>query len=359
MNEKQLIDSLVTFIGEKSASEEEFNSHALEVFNYQFDNNSSYQLFCRQRGKTPKSVRDWRSIPALPINAYKNVTLSCCNPEDVKRTFMTSGTTQVGQRGKCHHPTLTVYDLSMVKNFKARFIPEFDEMRMAILFPTENEMPNSSLAHYLELALMNFGSDGSRHFVNASGIRIEELFTEIDHAEKIQEPFALLGASYSFVHLMEEMKKFKKFVKLPDGSRILDTGGFKGQSPELHLNEFYSNLEKFFGVSRDYCINMYGMTELSTQFYDDGNRLYPSIKSGPHWIRSQVINPLTGITLPKGEKGVLMHCDLAHFNCISAILTEDMGIEVDDGFILMGRAKGAEAKGCSMAVEEFLAVAQG
>jgi hypothetical protein len=67
-----------------------------------------------------------------------------------------------------------------------------------------------------------------------------------------------------------------------------------------------------------------------------------------------VINPLTKSDVKMGDKGVLVHCDLAHFNVVSTILTEDSGVEVENGFLLLGRADGAEAKGCSMAVDEFL-----
>ena len=56
--------------------------------------------------------------------------------------------------------------------------------------------------------------------------------------------------------------------------------------------------------------------------------------------------------------GILVHCDLAHFNIVSTILTEDTGIETEDGFILLGRADGENAKGCSMAVDEFLSANQ-
>ncbi len=96
------------------------------------------------------------------------------------------------------------------------------------------------------------------------------------------------------------------------------------------------------------------MTELSTQFYDNGNAVCPSVKSGPHWIKTRVVDPLTGSSLPKGTTGVLAHTDLAHFNIVTTILTEDAGVEVDEGFMLHGRVSGAEAQGCSMAVDEFL-----
>ena len=103
---------------------------------------------------------------------------------------------------------------------------------------------------------------------------------------------------------------------------------------------------------------MYGMTELSTQLYDDGNVLVPSVKTGPHWIRSRLVDPLTGREVPRGERGVLVHCDLANFNSVTSILTEDVGVAAGEGFLLLGRAEGAQAKGCSLAVAEFLQAAK-
>ena len=126
----------------------------------------------------------------------------------------------------------------------------------------------------------------------------------------------------------------------------------------LPLDAFYDALAQGFGVPRERCINMYGMTELSSQFYDDGNAVVPSVKSAPHWVRTRVVDPLTGRDMPRGERGVLVHCDLANFNSATTILTEDVGIAVDGGFLLLGRAEGAEAKGCSLAVQDFLEAAR-
>ena len=311
------------------------------------------------RERTPRTVTTWRDIPAVPIDAFKSLTLSCCAPGAAERIFMTSGTTQGGVRGKSYHPTLAVYDASMTKNFKHRVMQDRDRIRMGILFPAEEAMPNSSLAHYLALAMEKFGAQGSGYLMGEAGIDFARLFAEFARAEATGEPYALLGASFSLVHLTDEMQRLGKSVALPEGSRILDTGGFKGQSREVEPDDFYDRLAATFGVPRRRCTNMYGMTELSTQFYDWGNERCPAVKSVPHWIRSRVINPLTRQDVPRGETGVLVHCDLAHFNIVSAILTEDAGTDVEGGFLLLGRADGAEAKGCSMAVEEFLKAAQG
>ncbi|MDA0340248.1 MAG: long-chain fatty acid--CoA ligase [Proteobacteria bacterium] len=357
MSEEQIVADLLAFIAADAPDDAAFNALALHLFAYQFEGNEPFAKFVRARAKTPRTVKSWVDIPAVPINAFKTLDLSCCDPKDAVATFMTSGTTLGGLRGKSHHSNLAIYDASMRRNFADRFMAGHQRLNMGVLFPTTQMMPNSSLAHYLNLAVQAFGTPGSGHLICDDGIDFTRLHGDLARAEASGEPYALLGASFSLVHALDEMQRLGQTVQLPSGSRILDTGGFKGQSRELELDAFYDALSQTFGVPRSHCINMYGMTELSTQFYDNGNAICPSVKSGPHWIRTRVVNPLTGKTVPKGETGVLAHTDLAHFNIVTTILTEDAGIETDDGFLLLGRAEGAEAQGCSMAVDEFLKTA--
>ncbi len=358
IQQQEMIKNLSQFIKNNQSSEDDFNNLALRIFTYQYQNNLPYQAFCRQKGKTPRLVKGWRDIPFVPINAFKEVPLTCTDPETAVAVFMTSGTTK-GIKGKHYQSTLEIRELSMIVNFKERFMKDTEKIRMGVLFPTENELPNSSLAHYLAVGVKEFGTEDSCYLLNEKGLDMGKVLSELKCAEETGEPYALLGASYSFVHLFEELEKVGKTFNLPKGSKILDTGGYKNQSKELELDEFYTLLSKYFGVDRSDCINMYGVTELSSQFYDNGNEVVPSVKSGPHWIRTRVINPLTGEEVEKGERGVLVHCDLANFNSVTTILTEDLAVEVDGGFFLLGRVEGAEARGCSIAVEEFINFTKG
>lgn len=353
-----LID-LLAFMNGGPGSDEAFNELALRLFAHQFRHNPAFQRYCRQQGKTLRTVKSWRDIPAVPINAFKELTLSCVPPSQCERVFMTSGTTQAGNRGRHYHPHLRVYDESMRLHFAERFMRGEKRLRMGILFPTEAMMPNSSLAHYLALALEAFGADGSEYFVGPEGMDIERLCATLEQVQRDGRPYALLGASYSFVHLMDALRAQGPSFTLPTGSRLFDTGGFKGQSREMETADFYHQLSATFGVPAGACTNMYGMTELSTQFYDDGNAVQPAVKSGPHWIRSRTVDPITGQDVPRGERGILTHCDLANFNSVTTILTEDVGVTVDGGFLLLGRAEGAQAKGCSMAMDAFLQAAGG
>ena len=349
-----IVDAVLGLIEAGGCSDEQFDALALRLFAYQFALNEPYRRFCQGRGATPRNVGGWRHIPAVPIDAFKQLTLRCQPPAPSDWVFMTSGTTRADVKGRHYHPTLAVYDRSMLRNFARRFMQGSGPLPMGILFPTEAEMANSSLAHYLALAVRDFGTEGSRYFVSPQGMDSVGLKQALRAAERSGQPFALLGASYSFVHLIDEFARQGLAFRLPAGSRMLDTGGYKGHSRELPLEAFYAALSQTFGVPRELCINMYGMTELSTQFYDNGNAQVPSVKSGPHWIRSRLVDPLTGREVARGERGILVHCDLANFNSVTSILTEDVGVEVDGGFLLLGRAAGAQAKGCSLAVEEFI-----
>ncbi len=351
---RALVPELLAFLAQEGCDDAAFDAMAQRLFAHQYEHNEPLRRFCQRRGLTPRRVQSWRDIPAVPINAFKETTLSCEPVQACERVFMTSGTTRAEVRGCHHHPTIAVWDLSMRRNFAAHFMRGGPRLPMAILFPPETELGNSSLARYLSQAVHAFGTPDSDGYLSTGGMDLPRLRARLHEAERSGQPLAVLGASYAFVHLLDAMAQDGERVRLPAGSRLLDTGGYKRQSRELAPEDFYTELSARLGVPRTQCINMYGMTELSSQFYDDGNAVTPAIKRGPHWIRSRVVDPMTGREMPPGEPGVLVHCDLASFNSTTTILTEDMGVAVEGGFLLLGRAQGTQARGCSLAVAEFL-----
>jgi hypothetical protein len=95
------------------------------------------------------------------------------------------------------------------------------------------------------------------------------------------------------------------------------------------------------------------MTELLSQFYEDAYRtrwsggLDARAKTGPQWTRTLVVDPATFAPLPRGERGILRHVDLANMESIAAVQTLDIGVEKGRGFEILGRASGAETRGCS------------
>jgi hypothetical protein len=74
----------------------------------------------------------------------------------------------------------------------------------------------------------------------------------------------------------------------------------------------------------------------------------------PPWVRTRVVDPESLEPAAAGPAGLLQHFDLANVGSVMAIQTEDLGVAVDDGFRLLGRAPGATPRGCSIAMDLLL-----
>ena len=146
-------------------------------------------------------------------------------------------------------------------------------------------------------------------------------------------------------------------MHLPDGARIMETGGFKGRSRSMPRTELYVRLEAGLGVPLERIVNQYGMTELGSQFYDSvlHEPAGPRRKLAPPWVRVRLIDPRTGQDAAPGEPGIITIHDLANTGSIAAIQTADLGCpNGDDGFDILGREPGAEERGCSIAADLML-----
>lgn len=365
MDVQSIQEEIQQFIIKDNSTEEEFNSLALKLFAFQYEQNQAFRRYCRKRRVSPVSLSHYSEIPPVPIAAFKETILSCCPVEEAQAVFMTSGTTNPEQRGKNFHKDLLVYDASMKRHFKDCMIPDHEKIKMAVLFPPEEEMPNSSLAHYLQLTKSDFGTTNSAYMISANEFNMAQLIEWLRDSEKSGEPVLIIGATFSFIHFLDFCQQEGIQFTLPQGSRLMDTGGAKGRSREMDPIQLKHSLSELFSIAEVSCINMYGMTELSSQFYDRSLRDHylkqpiRTAKAAPHWVRTLFVDPELMTRKAQGEPGIIVHYDLANMNSVFAIMTEDLGIETEDGFHLLGRAAGAEAKGCSLAVEQFMSSTSG
>ena len=135
----------------------------------------------------------------------------------------------------------------------------------------------------------------------------------------------------------------------------MDTGGSKGLKRDISRSEQLAAYERVLGIPSNWVVNEYGMTEMTSQFYDatllGGD---PEVKIGPHWVRTRVMDPATGRDAAPGQPGILVHLDLANCDSVAAIETEDLGVMRGEGFVLLGRSRGAEPRGCSIAADALL-----
>ncbi len=342
--------------------EEVFNELALEVFRFQCRAVPALGAFAARRGADPDRVARWEAIPFLPARAFKNTPLTTGTPSGAEAVFRTSGTTAGGgDRGTHYVRSLRLYRASLLPNFEAHLLPDGADLSLVALLPGPGQSPDSSLTFMVEEVRSRLcGGRGGFFGDLEAGLRFEALRDALAEAERGGEGVLLAGTAFSFVHWMDRAGAEGWRFQLPDGSRIMETGGFKGRSRVLSREQLYRGLQEAFGIPISRIVNEYGMTELLSQFYEPVLELGEEIPlreryhRGPPWVRTMVLDPLTLKPVGEGDAGILAHMDLANLSSVSAILTEDVGRLVAGGFRLQGRAPGAEPRGCSLAMEDFL-----
>jgi hypothetical protein len=101
----------------------------------------------------------------------------------------------------------------------------------------------------------------------------------------------------------------------------------------------------------------YGMTELSSQFYETTIRepVPHGVYVEPPWARVTPVHSETLEPVPKGEEGLARIEDLLNVDSAVAILTRDRVMRVGASeFALLGRLPGDPPRGCSIAIEEMM-----
>jgi hypothetical protein len=336
--------------------EEEFNPLALELFGMQFEYNGPYRRFCEARGVLPGSVGSWKEIPAVPTSAFKEFELTCLPVEKRIRVFHSSGTTE--QRPSRHFhsaESLAVYEASCWSWFERQLRGQRTEVRLVILTPGPEEAPHSSLVHMFETVRARMGADSSVFVgrVGADGSWRLDFEAALRSLED-ERPIVLLGTAFSFVHLLDYLGEQELSFKLRPGSRVMETGGYKGRSRTLPKGELHRLITRRLGIPEAQIVCEYGMSELGSQAYDRGARGEGRGAREfrfPPWARVQIISPETGKEVEAGETGLIRVFDLANVYSVMAIETEDLGMRRGGGgFELIGRAELAEARGCSLMV---------
>ena len=120
----------------------------------------------------------------------------------------------------------------------------------------------------------------------------------------------------------------------------------KGKSKELTRKELHEKLTRSFKVEKIH--SEYGMTELLSQAYSNGNGIYKT----PPWMKIYIReneDPFAESDL--NQTGGINIIDLANRYSCSFIETEDMGkVNSDGSFEIVGRIDNSEIRGCNLMV---------
>jgi hypothetical protein len=311
-----------------------FEEFALKTFHYQAVHNPVYKKFLLHLQVEPSLVRSMPDIPFLPIQFFKSHRVVSGKGTSGK-IFSSSGTTG-SQASKHHilHPE--IYIRSFLNGF-TRFYGDPSEWIILGLLPSYLERKDSSLVYMVDYLI----KAGKNRFSGFYLHNYEALIKTIDEARKKgNRKILLLGVSFALYDLAALHQPDLKVVT------VMETGGMKGRRIEPLREELHAFLCKNLNVSSIH--SEYGMTELLSQAYSQGNGVF----NAPPWMRIQIRD--TGDPydyMECGRSGGINVIDLANLYSCSFIATQDLGkLNSDGSFEVIGRFDNSDVRGCNLLV---------
>ncbi|NMG44987.1 acyl-protein synthetase [Aromatoleum toluvorans] len=332
-----------------------FDELAPEIFAWQFERNTPYREFCEAKGITPTHVTDWRQIPAFPTDSFKTAIVTSFPPEQAVMAQITSGTT-ANRRGQIFRDDIG-RELILTANRTmtgAYLFPDFargQRCRILILAPSPEMAPSMGMAVGMDETRRHFGTPDSRFLLDYSGLDIKGLIAALEQSEATGVPLAMIGSTSAFVYFFNACKARSLRFRLPAGSRIGDGGGYRGRFGELTQDDYFRLAEEILGIPASHCVNVLGMAESATNYFDDTLRAAVQGRTSqrrrltPPWARVAAVGLDDLQPLPPGQVGLLRHYDLANLPTVLAVQTDNLGyVDHDGSFQIVGRAKIVDGK---------------
>ncbi len=340
-------------LGKDPLDDDAFDALALDTYAYQLEHNEPYRRFVASLG-APRTPRTWHEIPAVPASAFKDATLATFDPPRSELIFHTSGTT-AQTSGKHYIERAALYDASLLAGFDRFMLADGAGLRYLNLVPNPRYKPHSSLGYMMGHIGVLRGDGKAAYFLDDDRIDTPGFGKAFELAIAQAQPVCIAGTAFALVALLDDLAATGRTFAAPPGSRVMETGGFKGRARVVERAELYAGLTRALGIASDAIVAEYGMTELISQYYDTPASRRESVRvmASPPWLRT-LVTDADGTPVSDGETGYLRHVDLGNRSSVSAIETEDRGYRVPGGIVLLGREPNAPPRGCSLAAEALL-----
>lgn len=355
-----MIDRIVRYLYDPAG--DSFEELALAAFAYQYEHIEPYRRLCDGRGATPGRVADWRRVPLVPAAAFRSLQLAAAPAREV---FRSSGT-MAGEAARSvhHHPFPDLYRHAIDASFPARCLPGGgapggDPPPMLSLVPPRELLPDSSLSFMIDHVLARYAAPppATAVAIGKRGVDAVAARSWAGATQRAGRPALVIATSLALAQWLDALDRQDLRFRLPPGSALFETGGFKGRAGELSPAGQLERLAARLGVPAGSVVREYGMTELTSQCYSlalaGGD---PDVFVPPHWVRVRLLDPATLEEAAPGAPGLIAVFDLANLGSAAHLLTEDLGTAAappPGGFRLLGRAEGAALRGCSLAAEEL------
>lgn len=316
--------------------EDDFEAVALDVFQFQYQNNETYRAYCNSIKTAPSQVKTWTQIPFLPIQFFKNKVITS-TPFEAQVIFESSGTT--GSINSKHYiKDLGIYEESFSKCFEL-FYGNIQDYCIIGLLPNYLERKNASLVYMVDYLIKKSKHDESGFYLND----FKKLAQTLINNENNKQQTLLIGVSFALLDFTDAFQFHLQHTI------VMETGGMKGRREEISKDALHQILKEKFSL--DNIHSEYGMTELLSQSYSFGNNIFNS----PPWkkimLRSEDDPFEIKSTSEKPITGAVNIIDLANIYSCSFIATDDMGkIYPNGSFEIIGRLENSDIRGCGLMV---------
>lgn len=340
--------------------EARFDALARAIAVFQMERNVPYARYAASLGfDAAKPPRTWREIPAVPSSAFKDATLATFDVARSEAIFHTSGTT-AEVSGKHYVERVALYDAALLAGFDRFVLGDGVRLRYLNLVPNPRHRPHSSLGYMMGHVSVLRGDGKAAYFLDDDAVDVAGFARALDASIAARQPVCIAGTAFAFAALLERLEADGRTFAAVPGSRIMETGGFKGRAVEIPRDELYARLSAALGVPTAAIVAEYGMTELVSQYYDSPSSRGETtrVKVAPPWLRTLVLDG-DGREVADGAIGFLRHVDLGNRSSVVAIDTEDRGYRSGEGIVLLGRDLAAAPRGCSLDAEDLVTTSRG
>ena len=314
-----------------SITDNNFEKYALDVFHYQASENPVYKEYLQRIHCNKQHINSINEIPFLPIAFFKSHRVVTGTHQE-QQVFLSSGTTGM-QRSKHFIVDNDLYRQSFRKGFEFFYGSPRNYTILALL-PSYLEQQQSSLVFMMDDLIRESHDKNSGFYLNDYK-RLAAILPSLDSSGK---KVFLIGVTYALLDLLEiQTFQLKNTI-------IMETGGMKGRRKEMIKSALHEVLQKGFGVPEIH--SEYGMTELLSQAYSQGDGLFQT----PPWMRVLIREPEDPFhLLPQGKSGGINLIDLANMYSCSFIATQDLGkIHPNGQFEILGRFDHSDIRGCNL-----------
>jgi hypothetical protein len=351
---------------------ETFDELALDIARFQSRASAGFRRLVQARGRDLHTLDD---IPPVPSDAFRLARVATFPVELERVRFFTSGTTGAERGAHAMRRTDTYEALSLAFGRQALLATGDARPVVVALAPAPSSPPSSSLGFMMARFMESFDGQPldaeepsfdvaapSRWLLDENGVDLPALRRAIAASTTRDQPLLLLGTAFALVRLLDELGAAA--LPLPSQSVVMQTGGFKGKSREVSMEQLRAQLSALFRLSPQRIVGEYGMTELSSQLYEATVATsalavrWPGAAPGlyfePPWLRVTPVDPLSLSPVAEGEVGLARFIDLGNVDSAVSVVTQDLVRRRDGGIELLGRQPGAPARGCSLAIEALL-----